>query len=219
MTGFKNILLDLDGTLTDSFPGISASFTYALNALGVEISDRNELRRVIGPPLEESFMSFYGFDKEKADAAVKKYREYYRDRGIYENSLYPGVKEMLIQLKGDGRRVCLATSKPLPFAQRILSNFKVDTYFDLIAGSEFDGTRSAKEEVVQYIIDTLGLSLEDTLMVGDRQYDVYGAAACGIRCAGVLYGYGTCDELRSAGAYVLCRTPADVVDAARHGKP
>ncbi|HPE95364.1 MAG TPA: HAD family hydrolase [Bacillota bacterium] len=207
---YEHILIDLDGTITDSFPGIAASFAYALEKFGIHVSDVSQLRRCVGPPIIESFMTFYGMDEAHANDAVAKYREYYTDRGIFENSVYAGVPEMLRELHESGLKTYLATSKPRPFAERIISHFGLDGYFTFISGSEFDGTRSEKYQVIAYLLTRFAIPHENALMVGDRMHDVDGANQCMIDCASVLYGYGTRNELLEHGAKYICETPADL---------
>ncbi len=146
---FQYILFDLDGTLTDPKIGITSSVQYALRALGIEEPSLDKLEPFIGPPLADSFREFYGLDEEQTAAAVEKYRERFKDQGIYENEIYPGIAEMLAALKAGGKTLAIASSKPTPFVERILDYFEIRTYFDHIAGSNLDGTHSRKEEVVE----------------------------------------------------------------------
>ena len=197
---YKYILFDLDGTLTDSAEGITKCVQYALKALGVDEPDLNNLRPFIGPPLIECFMKLYGFTEEQAKFGTDKYRERYKDTGIYENKVYPGVPEMLAQLKNSGLRLALATSKPLVFAQRV-------TDPDL-TGSHLP----AKADVIADAMQKLGVTDKSkVLMVGDRSQDVIGALKCGIACAGALYGYGGRKELAGAGCTIFVDTPQDIV--------
>ena len=202
------ILFDLDGTLTDPGLGITNSVMYALERFGIRETDRSRLYPFIGPPLTESFQRFYGFSPEDARRAVDVYREYFRDRGIFENKVYPGIPGFLERLCRDGRRLAVATSKPEPFALRIVEHFGLSEFFVRVAGAAMDETRTRKEEVIRYALAELGSPApEDTLMVGDREHDVIGAAACGIETLGVLYGYGSREELLRAGAEYLADTP------------
>jgi phosphoglycolate phosphatase len=200
----NTILFDLDGTLTDPALGITKSVAYALESFGIHTGDPKELCKFIGPPLKDSFMEYYGFSEEKALAGVEKYREYFRETGIFENKLYPGIKEMLEKLKAKGMKVILATSKPKVFADIILEHFDIMKYFDLVCGCELDGTRGKKSEVIRYALDTSGVrELDRAVMVGDRMHDVLGAREAGIGCIGVLFGYGGYEELHAAGADVI----------------
>lgn len=200
------ILFDLDGTLTDPKEGITACVQYALSAFGIEEPDADKLTPFIGPPLKESFMEFYEFDEEKAEAAVEKYRERFRDKGIFENRIYDGVPEMIRKLKGNHKKLAVASSKPTVFVKQILEHFEIGKYFDVIVGSELDGTRTEKAEVVAEALRLLyGENAEDieekkrnTVMVGDRKFDVAGAKAEGLVSVAVSYGYGPLDELKIA---------------------
>ena len=211
------ILFDLDGTLTDPGKGITNSVAYALAKRGITVTDRSELYSFIGPPLKDSFMAYYGFTPEEADAAIVDYREYFRDRGIFENEVYEGVERLLQDLKAHGRVVALATSKPEEFARRILVHFGLDGYFDLIAGATMDSSRSKKADVIAYALGTLetekGVTVNKstTVMVGDRRQDIDGARQNGLDSIGVLFGYGDRDELETAGATHIAATVGDIL--------
>ncbi len=195
------ILFDLDGTLTDPAEGITNSVAYALAKYGIEVEDKTTLNTFIGPPLSESFRKYFKFSILQSVDAVTKYREYYHDRGIFENRLYDGIPEMLAALKAAGKCVIMATSKPTVFAERIAVHFDFRKYFDIIVGSELDGTRVDKAEVIKEALRQAGNPApESCIMVGDRLHDVEGAKKNGMRCIGVLYGYGSHDELTEAGA-------------------
>ena len=209
----KFVFFDLDGTLTDPGIGITNSVMYALKKFGIEVKDRAELFRFIGPPLIPSFMKYYGFSKEDALKAVVFYREYYAERGIFENKLYPGVPELLEKLKADGVKIVMATSKPEIFAEKIAKHYDIAKYFDLIAGATENETRTEKDEVIAYALEKLGNPPSSEIaMVGDRFYDVKGAAKFGIPTVGVLYGYGDEKELIDAGAYAVAKTPEEVYE-------
>ena len=210
MKHYPYILFDLDGTLTDSGPGVMNAFTYALERFGVEAPDTNALRAIIGPPLRESFQHLGGFSREKAEEAILVFREYYEPIGFYENSVYPGMEAALGELKAAGRTLAVATSKLDVTAYKVLDHFGLSPYFDVVAGSRADGTLSEKSEVLAHALGRLGADPADALMVGDRKYDVEGAAENGVACMGVLYGYGSREELLSAGAICLAETPADI---------
>lgn len=213
---WKYVLFDLDGTLTDSGPGIIKSVRYALGALGIEEDSEERLRSFIGPPLYHSFMQYYGFDRAKADIAVDKYREYFAVRGMYENSLYPGIGELLAALCREGRTLAVATSKPTVFARQIAAYFGVDRHFAFIGGSELDGSRMDKADVIAYVLHELGSPAPgDTVMVGDREHDVLGAKANGLRSVGVLYGYGKRREMEEAGADAIVSTVGELAEALR----
>ena len=211
------ILFDLDGTLTDPGEGITNSVAHALKKWGIEVADRSTLYRFIGPPLKDSFMDFCGFDDDaEGERAVAAYREYYHDIGIYENLVYDGIEDLLKALKEKGKTVVLATSKPEPYAIRILVHFGLDTYFDVIAGATMDSTRVKKADVIAYAIDRiedkLGHPLDRTtaVMVGDRRQDIEGATANGLDSIGVLFGYGDEEEHEAAGATYIAPTVANV---------
>ena len=201
-TRFPALLFDLDGTIIDSAPGIIASARYALSHFDREMED-SQLRAFIGPPLEVCFTEVCGLSPEEARQAVGYYRERYGVTGKFECSLYSGVKELLRQLHQSGRKVLLATSKPEQFAVEILEHLGVAEYFTCIAGAAMDHTRQTKEEVIRYLLDRTGLSTTDCLMIGDRKYDVEGAAELSMPCVGVLYGFGSREELETAGAVAI----------------
>lgn len=208
---YKAVLFDLDGTVTDPGLGITNSVMYALNKFQIKVDDRTSLYKFIGPPLKESFKDFYGFSDEECSRAIVYYREYYADKGIFENVLYSGMAELLKQVKDSGRKVILATSKPEEFAIRILKHFQIDQYFDYIAGSNMDETRAKKAEVITYALNSCDITdLSSVVMVGDRKHDILGAREVGLDSIGVLYGYGDREELQSAGASYIAENVADI---------
>lgn len=198
MPQFDTVLFDLDGTLTDPAEGITNSVAFALERFGVSVADRRELLPFIGPPLKESFMHFYGMDDARAEQAVADYREYFAPKGIFENAVYPGVADMLCALRAAGTRMVLATSKPEVFARQILEHFGLLEQFDAVCGSELDGRRTDKAEVIAEALRRC--PGEHPVMVGDRLHDVAGAKKNGLPCIGVLFGYGGREELQTAGA-------------------
>lgn len=201
------ILFDLDGTLTDPAIGITKSVDHALGFFGIRTEDLRELCKFIGPPLKDSFMKYYRFDEAKAAMAVEKYREYFRVTGIYENELIEGIDDLLRRLSENGKQLILATSKPKVFADIILEHFGLMKYFSIVCGSELDGTRVSKDEVIAYALEKAGITdLSSAVMAGDREHDVIGARKAGIDCIGVLFGYGSREELQQAGAAVLAGT-------------
>ncbi len=201
MNKFEYFLFDLDGTLTDPKEGITKCFEYALNYFGIEVGSADELLPVIGPPLAQSFKSFYNFNDEKAEAAVKKYRERFSEIGIFENSVLPHVSKVLSEIKKCGKTVALATSKPRVFAERILERYELSGYFDIVVGSEFDGTLNEKADVIAEVIRRIGDNDKSKyLMVGDRKYDIIGAKQNGIKAMGVRCGYAAKGELEGADA-------------------
>ena len=198
---YDTFFFDLDGTLTDSSLGITNSVIYALKKYGIEETDRTKLYPFIGPPLTVSFERYYGFSKEQSIEAVGYYREYYREKGLFENRVYDGLVPVLEELKRRGRTLVVATSKPEPFARKIIEHFGLNSYFDYVAGMEMDGGRGTKEDVIRYALDACKVTDKDkVLMVGDREHDVLGAKGAGIDCLGILYGFGTSEELENAGA-------------------
>lgn len=201
----KEILLfDLDGTLTDPKEGITKSVQYALKHFGIEVTDLNDLLCFIGPPLIESFQMFYGFSEEKALEATVKYRERYKDIGIFENGIYDGILELLSACKKAGKKLCLATSKPEIFAVRILERYGMAEYFDEAVGSTLDGSINTKDEVIREAFRRLNINSEEeklrVIMIGDRKHDIIGAKKCGISSIGVRFGYAEEGELEEAGA-------------------
>lgn len=215
----KNIVLfDLDGTLTDPGVGITNSFMYALDQFGIRVEDRSELYKFIGPPLFNSFTDYYGFDEEKANQAVAYYREVYNVTGKYENEVYAGVPKMLQRLKEQGFHLLVATSKPEHLAKDILEYFSLSEYFDVIAGSDLEGIRNTKGKVITHALEeyaavqkrSVAEIKENAIMVGDRFHDIHGAKENGIECIGVLYGYGSREELEKAGADYIAEQPDDV---------
>lgn len=201
---YNYIFFDLDGTLTDPFLGITNSVAYSLSSFGIKVEDKKELACFIGPPLYESFEKYYGFSKDGAVEAVEKYREYYRDRGIFENILYDGAEDLLKNLKNKGCTVALATSKPEVFALRILEHFGITKYFDSVTGSLLDGGRVKKGEVIAEALKRLSFPEKSCcIMIGDRSHDILGAKENGIDSLGVLFGYGDRAELQTAGAHYI----------------
>ena len=201
---YKNIMFDLDGTLTDPAEGITNSIAYALRKMNIPVPSFEALCKHIGPPLLESYEVYYGIKGEDGFEALRLYREYFADKGIFENRLYDGIPELLRRLKAEGRKIYMATSKPEPYAIRIAEHFGIAQYFDRIAGSTMTEERNKKGEVIDYLAKLEGFDpAKDTLMVGDREHDVLGAAENGAPCIAVLYGYGSKAELENAGAKYL----------------
>lgn len=208
---YEYILFDLDGTLTDSGIGIMNSFIYTFKKFGIEIKDKNELNKFIGPPLDYSFEKICGFSKEKTDLAIKYYREYYKDKGLFENLVYEGIEDLLKTLKGSSKKLIVATSKYETFARQILEHFNLAQYFTYIAGSTYDATRSKKSDVIKYALESCNINdLSKAIMIGDREHDIFGAKEAGINSIGVLFGYGSRNELTQAGADFIAETPADI---------
>lgn len=200
---FTHIFFDLDGTLTDPAQGITNSFIHALKFYGLPIPSYEELCKLIGPPLPYSFETTFGFAPDKAMEAVAKYREYFSTKGLFENKVYSGIPELLQTLKEQGKHLVVATSKPEEYSIKILEHFNLAQYFDFICGSLMDESRSKKSEVIAYALECCGLGEADKdkiLMVGDRFHDIEGAKANGLKSCGVLFGYGSRQELEKSGA-------------------
>jgi phosphoglycolate phosphatase len=213
MKNYSTVFFDLDGTLVDSGEGVRNSVVYALNKFGIEVENKDSLSCFIGPPLTVSFKTFYGFDDEKADTGVAFYREYYKEKGIFEGYVYEGIEECLKRLKDAGKKIMVATSKPEVFAKMVLEKFGIAKYFDFIAGATIDEkTRSNKIEIMQYAFDSCGVLPKDVIMVGDRLFDIEGAKHFGMECIAVLYGYGSREEFEQYGAEYIVSTPSDVAD-------
>ena len=196
MGEYKIILFDLDGTLSDPKVGITKSVQYALEKLGIIETNLDKLECFIGPPLQVSFSEYYGFNEEKSQIAIDFYRERFKQRGIFENELYSNLSPFLPSLKEQQYTLTVATSKPTVFSEQILKYFNIDHYFDLVVGSNLDGTRTSKTEIIQYILDKhKNYRLDNFIMVGDRKHDIIGANNVGIDSIGVTYGYGSFEEL------------------------
>jgi phosphoglycolate phosphatase len=205
------IFFDLDGTLTDPKPGITRSIQYALDKLGrPTIPTEDELTWCIGPPLRASFVKLLG--EASADLAVSLYRERFSDIGLYENAVYAGVEDVLTALRQSGRRLFVATSKAHVFAERIIDHFDLRRHFERVFGSELDGTRADKSDLLAYALKTTAVESSHATMIGDRSHDMIGARNNGMKGIGVLYGYGSAQELTAAGASHLCATPNAVLD-------
>ena len=212
----QTILFDFDGTLFDTGEGILRSVQYALEGFGIHETDTARLRKFVGPPLLDSFSELYAMTPEQAQAAVARYRERYLPVGIYECTLYPGIPELLERLRAHGFRVAVATGKPTPMACSILQRFDLERLFDCVIGCDYDGSRSTKAEVVAAVLAETHTPPEAALMVGDRKYDVTGAAACGVPCLGVYYGYAELGELEAAGAVTTVQTVAELSERLLH---
>ena len=206
------ILFDLDGTLTDSAPGITRCVQYALRYFGIDEPDTEKLKCFVGPPLKEMFMEYADLDEAQAEEAVVRYRERYTEKGIFENEVYDGIPELLQLCREKGRALGVASSKPQVFVEQILEYFDLRKYFDVVVGAELDGRRTNKAEVIEEALRQLGCekNRHDVLMVGDRRHDVEGAAACGLQCIGAAYGYGGREELKQAGAVYIADTVDDL---------
>lgn len=210
----KYFLFDLDGTLTDPKLGITTCVQYALHSFGIEEPDLDKLEPFIGPPLKDSFMEFYGMEEKQAQEAVEKYRERFKDKGLYENEIYPGMAQMLKMLSEKGFRLAVASSKPTVFVEKILEHFSIRQYFKVVVGSELDGSRTSKDQVVQEALRQLfghkPILYNEVYMIGDRRFDVEGARAMKVESVGVTYGYGGMEELREAHADYIVESVAEL---------
>lgn len=210
MKKYDTVFFDLDGTIIDSGEGVSNSVLYALEKFGINETRENALR-FIGPPLADSFKDFYGFDDEKATKGIEIYREYYREKGIFECYLYDGIRELLIKLKENGYKVVLCTSKPEEYAHRVLRFFEIFDLFDYACGATMDEkTRATKDEVMAYAFETSGAQREKTLMVGDRKFDINSACKFGLDSVGVTFGYGSEEELKASGATYIADSAKEI---------
>ncbi|ALS01660.1 hydrolase [Enterococcus silesiacus] len=208
---YKTILFDLDGTITASGEGIIQSVRYALNKLKLPILDQEGLYSFIGPPLNDTFKNVYHLDKQTTEQAVSYYREYYQEKGMYENHLYEGILDVLTDLKQAGCSLYIATSKPEIYAKQIVAHFNLDRYFVGIYGASLDGERSKKSDVIRYALNEAKITqLEETLMIGDRSHDIIGAKENHLASLGVLYGFGDLAELEQAGADYIAATPKEI---------
>ena len=206
-----HILLDLDGTLTDPKIGITRSIAFALTQLNAPVPDEATLTDCIGPPLSHSFAKLLPQPSpHKIEAAIAHYRTRFSTQGLFENRLYPGIHSAIAHLVQNGASLHLATSKPHVFARQILEHFKLANYFTSIHGSELDGTRAEKPELIAYLLKTEAIAPELAIMVGDRSYDILGATANNVAAVGVLWGYGSKAELIQAGAQSILAKPNEL---------
>jgi len=207
------ILFDLDGTISDPKTGITKSIQYALESLGIKVENPNDLIKFIGPPIRPAFKEFYGFDDFGAEKAVEKFRERFLVKGLFENVMYDGIDIMLQKLIDAGKTLIIATSKPTIQAKTVLSYFNLDKYFTYVSGSEMNGDRSNKSEVIQYALEQNSIGdVSRCIMVGDRKHDIIGAKTIGMKSVGVLYGYGGYDELSEANADYIVKDVNELSD-------
>lgn len=205
----KTIIFDLDGTLTDSGEGIINCAILGLEHFGLPIPSREAMRVFVGPPLHKTFVEF-GVPEDKADEAVEVYRSRYTTVGLFENTPYPGIEDLLITLKQHGHRLMVATSKPEGMSVQILEKFGLAKYFDIICGASMDRSRVCKEDVIAYLLSNCG-EQDAPVMVGDTHYDVDGAAAHGIPTIGVAWGYGKVEDMQKAGAVAIAYTMEELL--------
>lgn len=208
---FDTLLFDLDGTLTDSTEGIVRCLEYALERMGFDIPE--DTNKFLGPPLYRSFAEFCGMNEEQVNEAVRIFRERYSTVGLFENRVYEGVPEMLKRLRDGGKRIMVATSKPEIYAVRIFDRFGLSQFFEIVGGANINGTRNDKDEVIEYVLEKAGISdRSSVLMIGDRRQDVIGAHKTGLKCMGILWGFGSIEELTEAGADFIAETPEKAAD-------
>jgi phosphoglycolate phosphatase len=208
MNSYEVILFDLDGTLTDPKVGITKSIQYALRKYDIHVEDLDTLIPFIGPPLADSFQEYYGFSREEALRAIEYYREYFSVTGLYENAVYPGIPQLLEALAAKNKQLIVATSKPTVFSEKILDHFNLSKYFSLVVGSNLDGSRVVKTEIIEHIITEIACceKRERLLMIGDRKHDIIGAQNAKVASIGVAYGYGSEEELQAANPTCIART-------------
>ncbi len=212
MLGKDIILFDLDGTITDSKKGIFASICYALDYFKIEDKAEEKLQKFLGPPLVNAFMEHYGMCEEEANIALIKYREFYSETGVFMLSMYEGFDTLIKTLKEKGYTTALATSKPIFYAEKIVERIGIKPYFDYLCGATMDETMNEKEDIIRYTIEQNGYDKSRVLMVGDRKNDIEGAIKNGVEALGVLYGYGSYEELKNAG----CKYFAETVEKTLH---
>ena len=210
---YKLLFFDLDGTIMDSSEGIIHSIIYALKKMNRTIPKKEQLYSFIGPPLKESFQRNCQLSETQANLAVNYYREYYVEKGLYQNQLYKGIPELLSSLKNRGCQLYIATSKPEVFAKKILDYYELTDYFKGIYGASLDGKRSKKADVLAYALKKSRITAKnETVMIGDRQHDIIGGKENDLDTIGVLYGFGSKEELQKARATYLVKTPKEIID-------
>lgn len=216
---FKNVLFDLDGTITESAPGVTRSVQYSLAKMGIDEPDLKKLEYFVGPPLSQSYMELYGFDKAQCDTAIEYYRERYSTTGIFECEPYAGIPELLYDLQAAGVRLAVASSKPQDYILQILDHFHIHDAFAVVVGpgmgddgDKMENGNECKERVVRKAVELLGIAGagDQAAMVGDRAFDIQGGISNGITPIGVVYGYGTRPELEEAGARYVVDTVAEL---------
>ena len=212
---YKYVLFDLDGTVSRSAEGIRTSLEYAIRRLHVPVPDLDDFTLYIGPPLIDTFKNLVGLDDVRAELGEEFYRSYYNKRGKFLNHAYKGIEEVLRQLRAAGMKLAVCTSKYEPFAEEIIHILDLTDYFDAVCGSNLDGSRKDKWDLIPYAVDSLGGSFdrdrERTVMIGDTRFDAHGAAKIGVDFIGVQYGYGTTEGMQREGATVFAETPADLL--------
>lgn len=210
---YEYVFFDLDGTLTDSGEGIINAAIYALEKYNIEVNDRSELRKFIGPPLQDSFSTDYGFQEDEIEDVIKIFREYYSEKGIFENTIYENIQAMLFELKNRGKKLVVATSKPEVFTKKVLDHFNISSYFDYVSGATLNNEKIKKVDIIRDAICKLGITDKSkVVMVGDRKLDVLGAKENGIDSIGVLWGYGDLLELEKVGPTYIAEKVLDLLE-------
>ena len=206
---YKHVLFDLDGTLSESGTGIINSYAYTLDTYGIEYNEK-DLVKFVGPPLRDNMLEYLK-EGDDVEDYIKTYREYYDRQGLFENNMYCGIKEMLEKFAHSGYKLHVASSKPTHYIEKILKNFGIFEYFTLIGGDHMEGGRGDKADVINYVLENANIcDKSSVIMVGDRKYDIIGAKECGIDNIGVLFGYGTREELEEAGSDHIAETPQNI---------
>lgn len=214
MANFDYVIFDFDGTVADTGEGILRSLQYSFEAMGDPVPDLNDLKKFIGPPVYYSYTTFYGISEDKVDLYVKKYRERYREKGIYESKVYEGVKELITSLKEKGIKVGIASSKPEQLIYAVADYLEITNLFDAIVGVKSDNSKhSTKAGLIIQAIENLGAKDKNkVLMVGDRKFDIDGAHDAGIKCCGALWGFGNEEEFKAHNAEFIVELPEDVIN-------
>lgn len=210
---FEYVFFDLDGTITDSGNGIINAALYALEKYNISVNEKNELRKFIGPPLQDSFSTDYGFNEEEIDGVIATFREYYSEKGLFENEVYQGMEEVLKELKNRNKKLVIATSKPEVFTIKVLEHFDLLKYFDYIGAASLDDSKIKKGEIIAEAIETLNIDdLEKVVMVGDRKHDIKGANVNGIASIGCMWGYGNIEEFQKHEATYIANEVLDLLE-------
>ena len=210
---YEYVFFDLDGTLTDSGEGIINAAVYALEKYNIEVNDRSELRKFIGPPLQDSFSTDYGFSEDEIEDVIKTFREYYSEKGIFENTIYENIQTVLFELKTRGKKLVVDTSKPEVFTKKVLDHFNISSYFDYVSGATLNNEKIQKVDIIRDAICKLGITDKSkVVMIGDRKLDVLGAKENGIDSIGVLWGYGDLLELEKVGPTYIAEKVLDLLE-------
>ncbi len=215
---YKYVLFDLDGTLTDSALGITNCIIYVCEKMNLPVPSMDILKTFVGPPLTKRFSEVFFLSDEDAKKALSIYRERFAPIGIFENEVYPGIKEMLKELKMNGCILALATSKPQIFAEKILKHFKLDGFFDYVSGSDLVGGKQEKTDVMKEVLSNMKAEKDKTVMVGDRCFDIDSAKELGVKSIAVTYGYGTMEEIEKSGPDYVADTPMGVAEIILKGE-